>query len=250
MTAYEVGTILGRILASTGLVYIALLIILRFDIKTSFEKLQKPLSLVSITLVFILGLAGNVKAEGLIERAKRPFVVTDIPEAGLIVYVPERPLWGMQLEKKRHTTSVVLSTPSLYYPPASMEIALEKRYRVTEEEFSSIALSALNTVRKNAKISENVDSDKLIKTFYGDLVMYEDDFLIEEGGIRYSAKSAVGLMPSGRVVSIFLVTPEGQIGHILNMTHKIWRNLKEIRKDKIDVTFLNSHLNESIPGLG
>ncbi len=114
MTAHLLGNLEGRLLMSAILVFIVVLVVNRFDFKQAFKRLKRPLPIVLIVVVFLLGLAGSVSADD--SRASRPFLVTKIPEAGLQVFLPARPEWHLDLEPRGGNRTVVLTTPADYYP--------------------------------------------------------------------------------------------------------------------------------------
>ena len=232
MTAYDIGNIVGRMLASVVIVYFFVLILNRFKYKLALSRLVRPLPIASILLIFVLGIAVNAQAATDSERALRPFAVTKIPEAGLIVYIPNNPPWNMQLQKRNGTTAVILSTPPLYYPPASMEIVLNKRLNINSKEFGDIAKTALNTVRGKAGVKSIIKQNQLASARFGDIETYVDVFEMQVDGESYSAKSVIGLMPSGKPVTFFLATPKGELEHISHMAKKIWSNLKELNISK------------------
>ena len=232
MTAYDIGSIVGRLLASVVIVYFFVLIFNRFKFKFALSKLARPLSIISILLIFVLGIAVNAKAAADSERALRPFAVTKIPEAGLVMYIPTNPPWNMQLQQRNGAAAVILSTPPLYYPPTSMEIVLNNGLKVHPKEFGNIAITALNTVRNKAGIQSEISLGQLSTERYGDIETYVDVFDMRMDGESYSAKSLIGLMPSGKPVMFFLVTQKGEIEHISHMAKKIWSNLKELNISK------------------
>ncbi len=227
MTLYEVGNLVGRLLASALLVYVAILLLNKFQVKAALLQLKRPFPIAAVIFIFLLGLFGHASAATDSDRAKRPFAVTDFPEAGLTVYIPDRPEWMVHTEKRNTETVIILSTPELYYPPASMEIVLNKQFWVDKKEFHSVALSAITSVRKKAHTSSNVELDQLNETQYGDIQAVEDDFIMNVDKQQFSAKTVVGHMPSGRVVTVFLVTRVGENAKIMHMARKIWNNLKE-----------------------
>lgn len=232
MTAYDIGGIAGRMLASVVIVYFIVLIFNRFRFKVAISKLVRPLPIISIIAIFVLGIAVNAQADTTPETALRPFAVTKIPEAGLIVYIPNNPPWNMQLQKRKGAVAVILSTPPLYYPPASMEIVLDNILKIDPKEFGDIAKSALNTIRKKAGVKSDITQDQISVARYGDIETYTDVFEMQVDGESYSAKSVIGLMPSGKPVTFFLVTPKGEIEHISHMATKIWSNLSEMTISK------------------
>jgi len=228
MTDYFIGNLLGRLLMSGLLIYVVLLLFNRFSFREALAGLKRPLSLAMILLVFALGLAGSSHAATVSERAKRPFAVTKIPEAGLSVFVPDRPSWNLQVQQRRDASAVILSTPDLYYPPASMELVLNQNLQVKKEELATVALSALNTVREKAGVSSGFTQDQLKAVQYGDIQAYEVQYDFQADGDTYSAKSVMGVMPSGKPITFFLATPKGELKHIEHMADKIWSHLKEL----------------------
>ena len=227
MTAYFLGNLLGRFIISALIVYVVLLLLNKFQFKPALNRLRRPLPIASILLIFLLGLATSLRAES--GRALRPFVVTEIPKAGLSVYVPERPKWQFTTEPRAGTYAVILTTPEKYYPPASMEIVLNHRLRVSRAELEKTAVTALNTVRQNAGLTHLITASDLKPVTYGDIQAYEDHYELQSDGETYSVKSVMGIMPSGRPITMFLATAEGQLSHIEHMSRKIWNKLTELQ---------------------
>ncbi len=159
------------------------------------------------------------------ERAKRPFAITEIPEAGLTVYIPERPPWHWQTERRRDTHAVILSTPELYYPLTSVEIASPPNLRIALDGLELSARAALETVRESAAPLSPRVYGEMVKATYGDIVGYEEILSLDSEGQTFEARSFTGIFPSGRPVSFFAVTAEGQIDHIQPMLTKIITNL-------------------------
>lgn len=230
MTAHLLGNLLGRLLMSAALVYLVVLAINRFDFKRALSRLKRPLPIVSIVVVFFLGLAGSLRAED--GRALRPFLVTKVPEAGLQIYVPERPEWHLDLERRAGNRVVLLSTPADYYPRASMEIVLNKRLRIDADQLRSAAVAALNTARENAGIRQRIDANSIKAVSYGVIQAYEDQYELTVDDESYSVKSVMGIMPSGRPITLLLATAEGQLTHIKDMSEKIWSKLKELPAER------------------
>ena len=191
---------------------------------TAFSLMQTPLAVFASFILYLFLFSTNVHAE---ERALRPFEITDLPGAGFTVYIPERPKWNMNLESRNNETVVTLTTPAQYYPPASMEIVLNRHLRITNDELPDVAITALNTVRDNAGVQSGISIDALRHVQYGQINAYEDNYEIRSAGKVYSVKSVMGVMPSGKPITMFLVTPQGQLTHISHMAKKIWDHLTE-----------------------
>ena len=232
MSAYVIGNIVGRLVMSGFIVYVLLVIINRFQFKLAFQRLKRPLPIISIIFVFLFGFAMNVQAND--ARDERPFYVIELPKAGLSVYVPERPTWEYSLDKRVGTYAVLLNTPEEYYPPASMEIVLNRKLRIDQSELHEVAITAFNTARKSVGISP-LNENNLQNVTYGAIEALEDVYEIVSDGRTYSVKNALGIMPSGRPVTLLLTTPLGQIKHIGHMVKKIWDNLDEFPATDIDV---------------
>lgn len=59
MDAYVIGNLVGRMLMSILIVYLVLLCFNKFDFKKAAGRLKRIVPLVSIVILFILGLAAN-----------------------------------------------------------------------------------------------------------------------------------------------------------------------------------------------
>ena len=228
MSVFDIGNITRRLVLSILIVCLFILLASRFDYKKSLLKLRHPLSIISITLILLIGTSTRAYASLQSDNDLRPFYVSEVKEAGLVVYLPARPQWGLDVESRNGGSAIILSTPDKHYPKASMEIILNNQYKIKSDEFNSVAFSALSAVRRKAGADALSDDRELVKVRYGEIVALEDDFTFEHDNVVYSAKSIIGLMPSGKPINIFLVTEFGKIEHILGITKKIWKNLREI----------------------
>ncbi len=59
MDAFAIGNLVGRLLMSAVLVYLLLLIFNRFDFKQSTNRMKGILPIVSVLVLFVLGLGVN-----------------------------------------------------------------------------------------------------------------------------------------------------------------------------------------------
>ncbi len=227
MSAYILGSLVGRFFMSALFVYVILLIFKRFNAGEALRKMKSPWSIMGVVFIFLLGLAGSTHAAEQ-ERALRPFNVTDFPEAGLVVYVPSRPEWNINTERRRDGQAILLSTPPNYYPPAVIEVLLVEKIRVKKSELLETAVSALNTSRKNGGISGRITKSDLKLVKYGKIEGYLDQYEITAEGQVYTMNSIMGILPNGKSVLLSLVTAQGQISHIEHMAHKIWGRLREL----------------------
>lgn len=62
MSAFLLGSLVGRLLFSVFAVWIVLLLMNKFKAKVALGRLRRPLPLIAVTLVFCLGLIGSAKA--------------------------------------------------------------------------------------------------------------------------------------------------------------------------------------------
>ncbi len=109
-----------------------------------------------------------------------------------------------------------------------MEIVLNARLRVDAEKLQATAVVALNVARENAGISQRVDADSIKAVTYGNIMAYEDEYELIADDKSYGVKSVIGMMPSGRPITLLLATPAGQLTHIKDISEKIWGKLKEL----------------------
>lgn len=230
MSGFEIGNIVGRLLMSALIVYVILLLLKKFQFGVAFRGLKRPLPVISIIIIFLLGLAGSAQAAS--DRAQRPFDATEFPGAGLIVYVPSRPEWNVETEQKHNAKTIRLSTPEKYYPPAVIEITLLKKLRVGKKEFADVAVSTLNTGRANSGVITTISFSDLKQEVYGNIEAYSTQYDIRAGGQTYSMKSLLGLMPNGKPILLSILTTKGQIADIEHMANKIWSNIKELSPQK------------------
>lgn len=183
-------------------------------------------SLQRLTLVGLFLFSFTIQAE---DNKNPAFVVTEIPEAHLIVNIPNDPKWDYITTPRNGTHVVGLSSPPGFEPLVSMEIAMNPEFNVKSSELGETAISALNVVRKNAGLSEKVTLEQLEKVNYGDIEAYVDSYVMEHDGARYPIKSIMGILPSGRPITMFLATQEGQMEDALSLSVTIWENLKELK---------------------
>jgi len=160
------------------------------------------------------------------QRAKRPFKVTNVPEANLQVYIPARPMWNWETQRRNNTHSLILSTPALYYPPASIEFVSVPDIKIPKDALAQIAASSLETVRARASIQNPQLIREMQQVQYGDIVGYEEVLTLDADGKAFEALSFTGMLPSGRPITFFTVTSKGQLNHIRPMLYKIVSNLK------------------------
>jgi uncharacterized membrane protein len=59
MTAFVIANLLGRLLASYIIVWLVMFVVSRFDWRTGFRKTHRCYGIVSIVIVFVLGVAGG-----------------------------------------------------------------------------------------------------------------------------------------------------------------------------------------------
>ena len=161
-------------------------------------------------------------------RALRPFVVTDVTKANLQIHIPARPLWNWETQKRHNTHAVILSTPALYYPPASIELVSVPGIKIPEDTLAQVAASSLATVRTRASAQNPRLIGRMKKARYGDIVGYEEMLALDAQGQAFEALSFTGMLPSGRPITFFTVTAKGQLEHIHPMLNKIVSNLKYI----------------------
>lgn len=65
MTAYMIGSLVGRLLASIFIVFFGILLFKKFNMSEAAVAIKRPLSIVSIVCVFLLGLVGGTLAIGI-----------------------------------------------------------------------------------------------------------------------------------------------------------------------------------------
>lgn len=225
MDAHTLGNLAGRLLMSALLVYIMLLCFNRFQLKVALIKMKRPLAIIGTLLLFILGIAGHAVAD---ERAKRPFAVTAIPQAGLQIYIPDRPAWHWETEQRQDAHAIVLTTPDHYYPPARMDIVRIPNQKINTGILPFVAMSGLKTVRKKMGIEASFTVNNMHKVSYGDIVGYEEILSMQSQGQTFAIKSFMGMLPSGLPISFFLATGEGQLSHIEPMIKKIMSHTTQL----------------------
>ncbi len=223
MDAYVAGELTGRFLLSFFLIYLIVLVIHRFKLKLALRRSLRPWPLAATLLVFILGLATSVHAQ---ERAKRPFEVTPVPEAGIQLYVPARPRWEMSTERRADAVTVILNTPAQYYPPTAIEITYHPRWILPAGDgFREVASSTLNTARQQLALPEQA-STHLQSISYGSLDGYQELLTVDFEGQQYQLQNFMGRMPSGHAVTVLTATGAGQLSHISHIVEKIIKHIE------------------------
>ncbi|SIS40751.1 hypothetical protein [Neptunomonas antarctica] len=220
MDAHTLGNLAGRFFISALLVYIIILSCNRFQL-----KMKRPLAVIGTLLLFILGMASHAVAD---ERAKRPFAVTAIPQAGLQIYIPDRPAWHWETELRQDAYAIVLTTPENYYPPARLDIVRIPNQKINTGTLPLVAMSGLKTVRKKMGIAEPFTVKNMHKVSYGDIVGYEEIISMKTQGQTFAIKSFMGMLPSGLPISFFLATGDGQLSHIEPMIEKIMSHTSQL----------------------
>jgi len=221
--------LVGRLIASGLIIFFVLFLFSKFNLGAALSRLKRPLPLISVLVLFLLGLASGARADD--GRALRPFVSTDFYDAQISIYVPAKPKWTSAVEPRSGTHALLLTTPAKYYPPASIEIVHNHRLRVNDQEFKATAVKALNTVREKAGVIERIGLFEVTPVTYGEIEGYQDDYTIGHDDQIYSVRSVVGRFSNGAPVTFFLATSEGQLNHITHMSTKIWNNTHPLVKD-------------------
>ncbi|MFV0478354.1 MAG: hypothetical protein ACK5ME_11030 [Parahaliea sp.] len=190
--------------------------------------------LVAIVICTLLSVLLGLSAKADEERAKRPFKVTKIPEAGLELYIPARPMWNWEVQPRRNSYAVILSTPAQYYPPTTVEIVSIEGMHIPSQDLPQVAASALETVRKGAAPLNPQIKQAMARATYGDISGYEEVLDLSSEGASFEARSFSGMLPSGRPVSFFAVSAKGQLEHVQPMLRRIIRNIKPLSQQKSD----------------
>ena len=157
----------------------------------------------------------------------RHFDVYEVPEAGLVVYKPGSPAWTIDLDERKNNDAVLLSTPIKYFPPTSVEIRLNQKHIVDQEELQELAIAVTNSLRRKTG-SSLAENRQLPTVNYGSIKAVRDEFNITFNDREYTIRHTIGLMPSGHIITMMATTPYGQIDAIEFMLDKIYSNLKEI----------------------
>ncbi|MGB0867276.1 MAG: hypothetical protein ACPGSC_12250 [Granulosicoccaceae bacterium] len=180
----------------------------------------------TVLLLFFCSYPLASNANGSAEEL-RHFEVYEIPDAGLIVYKPGSPAWNMEVDERRSNDAVILSTPNNYYPPASIEIRLDQRFKTHAIDLPEIAERINQSLREKTDVTSA--SEHAFKPVeYGEIDAYQNQFEINLESKPYTIRHTVGLMPSGHVITFMATTPSGMIDAIEPMATKIYANLEEI----------------------
>jgi len=157
----------------------------------------------------------------------RHFDVYEVPEAGLIVYKPGSPEWDIDLDIRDGDNLVLLASPKKYFPPTSVEIRLNQKYKIANGDLEDLAIVVSKALRAKTNAPKFFDrSLQLIK--YGEIIAYKDDFNVTHQGQELSIRHVIGIMPSGHIITMMAATPKNQIDKIEHMLSKIYSNLIEI----------------------
>lgn len=170
----------------------------------------------------------SLASEQTAERALRPFFETTFEQAGMSVHVPARPEWSFSVTRNRSEQTVELRTPLNYYPTAVIQITRNASHGATAEDLPTVALSAVNEIRKLSVLPPLESESQLVAVSTGDINGYQDQFVFNTDEGEFDVRNLVGVFPSGHLLSVLVSTPEGQIEHIEHMVAKILRNLKEL----------------------
>lgn len=232
MSSYQVGSTVRRLCATVLASSVLARVSLGFNKPKPHLRGEKPWVGGVMVLCSIIGLAGNTAAEDENGRGLRPHILTDFPEAKLSIYVPERPTWSVDQRPRRGAVAVILSTPSNFYPPASIELVHNHSFTVSEEELADISLQALSTIRKASKLEKPLAMEEMLPFRLGGLTGYEDRFVMTQNNVKYSVRSMMGVFDDGSPLTVFILSGEGGLQPIEHMVTRILRNTKPLRVDK------------------
>ncbi len=228
MDAETLGNLLGRLVASSLIIYFCLLLISSFNFIAAGRKFKKPLSITFVVVIFVLGLSVNLQANSLRDRADRQFTDTEFIDVGVRAYVPSKPNWDVSTEVRSGAYALVLSTPELYFPPASLEIIHNSKLRVKEGGLLNGAISAANEVRSKSGLLETVQPYNLKPVSYGKMQGFRDEFTIDDQGKTYSVNFYFMLFKNRAPLTVFSVTSEGQMAFIEHTVEKILQNMSPL----------------------
>ncbi len=228
MSAYVLGSLVGRFVLSALIVYIIILLFKRFNARDALRKMKSPWSLMGVLLVFVLGLAGSAHAAES-SAASGTFDIKDFPKAGLQVHVPSKPAWNVQTEARRDAEAILLSTPQNHTPLAVIEMTLLKNMKVNKKELRDTAVTALNTGRKNGGIRGKITGADLKSVKYGKIEGYLDQYEISAGGQTYTMNSIMAVLPNNKPILLSLLTQKGKTAEVELTANQIWSQLKELQ---------------------
>jgi hypothetical protein len=227
MDAYVIGNLTGRLLMSAIIVWVVLFAFNKFDLKLAWQKLKRPLPVCAVFLLFLLGLVSGARADDdTPKRALRPFTPTTFAEAKLKVLVPARPQWNSFLTPKRGTSSVTLVSPEKFYPATVLELTHNHRFSIPASERDEVALSALNTMRQQAGNKDALLKTAILRTQYGELEAWVDRHSFTQQGQVFDARSIFAVFDNGAPLTIYLMTPSGQLDHVEDLANRIIKHLQ------------------------
>jgi len=158
-------------------------------------------------------------------RDPRYFSGVKFNSVGLLIPIPINPLWIDSLEKNGENTSVLISSPSMYYPSTTMEFTLYSDNTILKSELPSSALSALNVLRFKNKLPQKKSIEDFQYVEYGDIRGYVDVVGLKFKGESFSIKYLYGIMSTNQPVLLTVGAPKGQLKHIEHVVTKVWNKL-------------------------
>ena len=145
MSSYLIGNLVGRLIMSAFLVWLALLLFNRFNIGVTTKKLIRPLPVLSTIMLFVLGLIGHASAD---TNNKQLFWVMNFPSVGIKeIYVPAEPQWRFEVENKEQINTLRLTAQSKDDPASVVELS-QHAFNVTEQHYPVIRSSIVKRLEK------------------------------------------------------------------------------------------------------
>ena len=134
MSSYLIGNLVGRLIMSALLVWVALLLLNRFNFGKANKKLIRPLPILSTIILFVLGLMGHASAD----TNKQLFWVMNFPSVGIEeIYVPAEPQWRFDVDKEEQVTTLRLTAQNKGDLASVAELS-QHAFNVTEQHYPII----------------------------------------------------------------------------------------------------------------
>lgn len=147
-------------------------------------------------------------------------------EDGYQIAVDNDPAWKWALDKSKKQSVLIIETPDLYYPPATVNVRYMRGEKISSNElyFKKVADSAIAHAAVNFGGSE-VSEASLTKTVYGQLTGYEKTFNGKVNGDDREIKIFVCRNKSNEILVMSVITLLNKMTDIEPAVERIWSHI-------------------------
>lgn len=223
MTAYLIGSAIGRLAASYAIIWIALWFgLARFNWRDAFRRTHHWTGLAATTTIFFLCLALTANAA---ERTGRPMIIHRLPTLGLEIWTEQDPEWETHLSDRAGAATFIAETPALTYPPAQMSWTTLPQLRFDPRDLQAGAEGALHQVAANHHLQAPTQIP-ITSRQYGDLIGYETTFAARSHNIPIEVRAFCGHRPGKQPVLMQVTTLKNKTAHLAEHIRRSWNNVR------------------------